>query len=215
MSVSTYFIFLLSHWICSVFVCLRSLHANVFTGEFVLPISLSGFYPWHTLQVWVNLTLCAVSVWLTVWCRWFDSISLNASVSLVYLLQQFIMYSFIPTTFRRPLAGKWVAVFLLLQSTLMSGLGERKEHDSNRDLHMLCNMEWSSFTWNTTALILTFTLWSSFEALHLTEFTYLLSNHYSVLILLYFSHINSVRELFQLVVHDCCSESATDTVCFV
>lgn len=58
-------------------------------------------------------------------------------MSLVWLLQRFIMYSFLPTTFKCPLERKWAAVFLLLQSTVMSGLGERKEHDSNRDLHML------------------------------------------------------------------------------
>lgn len=141
MSVSTCFILLGIVFVMCLSVY-QSMHMIVFTAEFILPIVLPGFYPWHTstptLQVWVNLMLCSVSVWLMVWFP----LSELECVSRVLLLQWFIMCSFLPTTFRCPLEVKWVAV-LLLQSTLMSGLGERKDHESRRDLHMLHDMEWS------------------------------------------------------------------------
>ena len=102
-----------------------------------LPALLSRFIPpWHThthththtractLEVWVSLMLCAVSVWLMVWWSWFDdSISFNGNMSLVWLPQQFIMCLFLSVTFGCPLEGEWAAVFLLLQSTVMRALG--------------------------------------------------------------------------------------------
>lgn len=147
--------------------------------------------------------LCAVSVWLMVWWRWFDdSISLNGSMSLVWLLQQFIMCLFLSVTFSRPFRRR-AGCSLLIASVDSDERFERKERAGLK--WGFAHAPWYGVKLRQLkhkSLDFTFILWSFCEALSLTEFTsgwVWFSNGLRSVQLCPIA----VKDVFQLDMHEC------------